>query len=199
MSSKRDCYEVLGVPRDATADQIKKAYRKLAMQYHPDRNPGDKSAEEKFKEVTAAYEILSKEDSRARYDQFGWDAFEHGGGHPGGGGTLLRGAAAAPDGAERGEAHKAHGAAAPLRPGRIKTPAAKYGNPRHSETSPKTGRGNPSPDAEKTDCHSPSRGFAMTGAGILQRAFFICLDYSASASALASSMIFCWTMAGASS
>ncbi|MBR6021878.1 MAG: molecular chaperone DnaJ [Kiritimatiellae bacterium] len=86
MSSKRDCYEVLGVPRDATADQIKKAYRKLAMQYHPDRNPGDKSAEEKFKEVTAAYEILSKEDSRARYDQFGWDAFEHGGGHPGGGG-----------------------------------------------------------------------------------------------------------------
>ena len=86
MSAKRDCYEVLGVPRDASEDQIKKAYRKLAMKYHPDRNPGDKSAEEKFKEVTGAYEILSNADSRMRYDQFGWDAFEHGGGRPGGGG-----------------------------------------------------------------------------------------------------------------
>ena len=92
MSTKRDCYEVLGVPRDATADQIKKAYRKLAMQYHPDRNPGDKSAEEKFKEVTAAYEILSNADSRARYDQFGWAAFDPAsGGHPGGGGGFSGG------------------------------------------------------------------------------------------------------------
>jgi molecular chaperone DnaJ len=83
-SSKRDCYEVLGVPRDATAEQIKKAYRKLAMANHPDRNPGDKAAEERFKEATACYEILSKESSRAQYDRFGWAAFEHGGGGGGG-------------------------------------------------------------------------------------------------------------------
>ncbi len=69
--AKRDYYEVLGVDKNATADDIKKAYRKLAMQYHPDRNPGDKAAEEKFKEVNEAYEVLNDEDKRARYDQFG--------------------------------------------------------------------------------------------------------------------------------
>ena len=76
MSKKRDCYEVLGVPRDASEDQIKKAYRKSAMKFHPDRNPGDKEAEEKFKEATEAYEILSNPDLHQRYDQFGWDAFD---------------------------------------------------------------------------------------------------------------------------
>ena len=79
MSKKRDCYDVLGIARDASDDQIKKAYRKLAMKYHPDRNPGDKEAEEKFKEATEAYEILSNPDLHQRYDQFGWDAFERGG------------------------------------------------------------------------------------------------------------------------
>lgn len=67
----RDYYEVLGVSKDATQDQIKKAYRKLAKQYHPDANPGDKKAEEKFKEINEAYEVLGNEDKRRKYDQFG--------------------------------------------------------------------------------------------------------------------------------
>lgn len=71
MATKRDYYEILGVTRTASADEIKKAYRKLAIQYHPDRNPGDKSAEEKFKEAAEAYEILCDADKRKRYDQFG--------------------------------------------------------------------------------------------------------------------------------
>ena len=70
--NKRDYYEVLGVEKNASADQIKKAYRKAAMKYHPDRNPGDQEAEEKFKAVGEAYEVLSDEDKRARYDQFGF-------------------------------------------------------------------------------------------------------------------------------
>lgn len=78
--SKRDYYEVLGVSRSASIDDIKKAYRKLAVKYHPDKNPGDKEAEEKFKEATTAYSALSDADSRARYDQFGHAAFEQGGG-----------------------------------------------------------------------------------------------------------------------
>ena len=68
---KRDYYEVLGVEKNASADEIKKAYRKKAIQYHPDKNPGDKTAEEKFKEAAEAYEVLSNPDKRARYDQFG--------------------------------------------------------------------------------------------------------------------------------
>lgn len=70
--NKRDYYEVLGVDKSASADDIKKAYRKLAMKYHPDRNPGDKSAEEKFKEVGEAYEVLSDADKRSRYDSYGF-------------------------------------------------------------------------------------------------------------------------------
>jgi len=69
--AKRDYYEVLGVEKSASADEIKKAYRKKAIQYHPDKNPGDKEAEEKFKEAAEAYEVLSNPDKRARYDQFG--------------------------------------------------------------------------------------------------------------------------------
>jgi molecular chaperone DnaJ len=69
--SKRDYYEVLGVDRGATSDDIKKAYRKLALQYHPDRNPGDASAEEKFKEATEAYEVLRDAEKRSLYDQYG--------------------------------------------------------------------------------------------------------------------------------
>lgn len=68
---KRDYYEVLGVQKDASADDIKKAYRQLALKYHPDRNPGDKNAEEKFKEAAEAYEVLSDPQKRSRYDQFG--------------------------------------------------------------------------------------------------------------------------------
>ena len=71
MAEKRDYYEVLEVPKNATADEIKKAYRKKALQYHPDRNPGDKEAEEKFKEAAEAYGVLSDEQKRARYDKYG--------------------------------------------------------------------------------------------------------------------------------
>src|SRR5262245_52185066 len=73
--SKRDYYEVLGVERNVSPQELKSAYRKVALQFHPDRNPGNKDAEEKFKEATEAYEILSDSDKRARYDRFG-----HGGG-----------------------------------------------------------------------------------------------------------------------
>ena len=70
--NKRDYYEILGVKKDASAEEIKKAYRKAAMKYHPDRNPGDKEAEEKFKECGEAYEVLSDDSKRQRYDQFGF-------------------------------------------------------------------------------------------------------------------------------
>ena len=70
--NKRDYYEVLGVPKDASADDIKKAYRKGAMKYHPDRNPGDQEAEQKVKEIGEAYEVLSDPDKKARYDQYGF-------------------------------------------------------------------------------------------------------------------------------
>ena len=66
-----DYYEILGVAKTATPEEIKKAYRKAALKYHPDRNPGDKEAEEKFKEAARAYEVLRDEQKRARYDHFG--------------------------------------------------------------------------------------------------------------------------------
>jgi molecular chaperone DnaJ len=80
MSDKRDYYEVLGVSAARAEDDIKKAYRKLALKYHPDRNPGDKEAEAKFKEAAEAYDVLGDEQKRAQYDQFGHRAFEQGGG-----------------------------------------------------------------------------------------------------------------------
>jgi molecular chaperone DnaJ len=73
--AKRDYYEILGVSKSSSADEIKKAYRKVAMQFHPDRNPGDKEAEDKFKEAAEAYEILSDADKKAKYDRFGHAAF----------------------------------------------------------------------------------------------------------------------------
>lgn len=78
--SKRDYYEVLGVDKNVTADELKKAYRKLALKYHPDRNPGDKEAEEKFKEAAEAYDVLSNPDKKARYDQFGHAGLDGNGG-----------------------------------------------------------------------------------------------------------------------
>ena len=82
--SKRDYYEVLGVSKSASDDEIKKAYRQLAKKYHPDMNPGDKTAEAKFKEASEAYAILSDPDKKRQYDQFGHAAFEQGGGGAGG-------------------------------------------------------------------------------------------------------------------
>ncbi len=83
--AKRDYYEVLGVGKNASNDEMKKAYRKLAMQYHPDRNPDDKKAEEKFKEAAEAYEVLSDEDKRARYDRYGHAGVDPNAGFGGGG------------------------------------------------------------------------------------------------------------------
>ena len=83
--AKQDFYEILGVSKGATAADIKKAYRKMAIKYHPDKNPGDKEAEEMFKKAAEAYEVLSDADKKARYDQFGHAAFENGGGGFGGG------------------------------------------------------------------------------------------------------------------
>ena len=82
--SKRDFYEILGVQRTVTEVELKSAFRKAAMQCHPDRNPGDKAAEARFKEVNEAYQILSDGQKRAAYDRFGHAAFEQGGGGPGG-------------------------------------------------------------------------------------------------------------------
>ena len=86
MAAKRDYYEVLGVERGVSADDMKKAYRKLAVKYHPDKNPGDKAAEDKFKELGEAYDVLSDENKRAAYDRHGHAAFQAGGGGAGRGG-----------------------------------------------------------------------------------------------------------------
>lgn len=83
--AKRDYYEILGVSKNADKTEIKKAYRKIALKYHPDKNPGDKEAEEKFKEAAEAYEVLSHDDKKAKYDRFGHSAFEGAGGFGGGG------------------------------------------------------------------------------------------------------------------
>lgn len=89
MAEKRDYYEVLGVAKGATEEEIKKAYRKLALKYHPDRNPGDKEAEEKFKEAAEAYDVLSNPDKRKRYDQFGFAGNSAAGGGFSGGGFSM--------------------------------------------------------------------------------------------------------------
>ncbi len=87
---KRDYYEILGISKSASADEIKKSYRKVAMQYHPDRNPGDKPAEEKFKEAAEAYEVLSNAEKRSQYDRYGHAAVNNGrGGFNGGGGMNM--------------------------------------------------------------------------------------------------------------
>ena len=77
MAEKRDYYEVLGIQKGASEDEIKKAYKKLARKYHPDMNPGDKEAEEKFKEVNEAYSVLSDERKRANYDRYGHHNANH--------------------------------------------------------------------------------------------------------------------------
>ncbi len=91
MAEKRDYYEVMGVPKNATDDEIKKAYRKLAKKYHPDLNPGDKSAEAQFKELNEAYEVLSDKDKKARYDQFGHAGVDPNFGGGAGGGSPFAG------------------------------------------------------------------------------------------------------------
>ena len=84
--AKQDYYATLGVARGASAEELKKAYRKLAMQYHPDRNPGDAVAEAKFKEINEAYDVLKDDQKRSAYDRYGHAAFENGGMGGGGGG-----------------------------------------------------------------------------------------------------------------
>ena len=83
--AKEDYYDILGISKGASASEIKKAYRKMALKYHPDKNPDDTAAEEKFKQAAEAYEVLSDADKKARYDQFGHQAFEGAGGFGGGG------------------------------------------------------------------------------------------------------------------
>ena len=114
--AKRDFYDILGVPRGAGADDLKSAYRKLAMEFHPDRNHGDATAEQKFKEVSEAYDVLRDDEKRAAYDQFGHAAFE-GGARAGGGGFSGAGFADIFDemfgdfmGTRRGAASSQHGA-----------------------------------------------------------------------------------------
>ncbi len=85
MSNKRDYYEILGVDKNASSAEIKKAYRKMAVKYHPDKNPGDDEAEQKFKEAAEAYEVLSNPDKKAKYDRFGHSAFDGSSGFGGGG------------------------------------------------------------------------------------------------------------------
>lgn len=87
--SKRDYYDVLGVARNASAEEIKKAYRKLAIKYHPDKNPGDKEAEDNFKEAAEAYDVLSNPEKKQRYDQFGHQGMGSGFGGGGGGGFSM--------------------------------------------------------------------------------------------------------------
>lgn len=87
MASKRDYYEILGVSKNASDDEIKKAYRKLAVKYHPDKNPGNKEAEAKFKEINEAHDVLSDKQKRARYDQFGHAGVGGAGGNPFAGGA----------------------------------------------------------------------------------------------------------------
>ena len=86
---KRDYYEILGVAKGASEDEIKKSYRKVAMQYHPDRNPGDKAAEDKFKEAAEAYEVLSDAEKRAQYDRFGHAGLNNNRGFNGGAGMNM--------------------------------------------------------------------------------------------------------------
>lgn len=88
MTTEKDYYELLEVSRDCSGDELKKSYRRLAMKYHPDRNPGNKEAELHFKEINEAYEVLKDEQKRAAYDRYGHDAFKNGGmggGNPFGG------------------------------------------------------------------------------------------------------------------
>lgn len=87
--AKRDYYEILGVNRNATADEIKKAYRQMAIKYHPDKNPGNKEAEDKFKEAAEAYEVLSDQQKRSNYDRFGYQGAGYGGGGYSGGGMNM--------------------------------------------------------------------------------------------------------------
>ena len=100
---KRDYYEVLGVSRGASEDEIKKAYKKMARKYHPDLNPGDKTAEEKFKEVNEAYEVLSDADKKARYDQYGFAGVDPNFGAGGFGGGFDGGRRTNPNAPQRGE------------------------------------------------------------------------------------------------
>ena len=100
--AKRDYYEVLGVSKNASDDEIKKAYKKMAIKYHPDRNPDDKEAEAKFKEAAEAYDVLRDPQKRARYDQFGPEGVNGAGGF-GGGGMVASVEAAEPGNPNTGE------------------------------------------------------------------------------------------------
>src|SRR3981081_907483 len=103
MAIKRDYYEILGVGRDVSADELKRAFRKLAMQFHPDRNPDDPQAPERFKECSEAYEVLSDPDKRRSYDMFGHAGVTPGGGGAGGWGVARGGGGAAFEGFVSGD------------------------------------------------------------------------------------------------
>ena len=164
--AKQDYYETLGVGRDASAEQLKKAYRGLAMKFHPDRNPGDKTAEQKFKEISEAYDVLKDDQKRAAYDRFGHAAFEngHGAAERAAASTSPPGAAASPTSSRRCSASSWAAGAASRRASAAAICATTWKSPwrrpspasRRRSASARSANARPAPAAGRRRAPSPS-------------------------------------------